>query len=151
MLKCIHNCRVTYHIFLPTFVIFFLKMTISMPVDVQMIWIAFCGGRNRKQEEKTELDIPWWNKNGKILAFVLFKEAVCCSHELYSFLCASGGTGYGLQRWTKRGYRHTSLMWYLFRIQVRNRSKPKPYPPWGHVPYFLCLKRREECLVYSFV
>lgn len=81
-----------------------------MSVDVQVIWIAFCDSRNRKQKEKTEPDILQWNKNGKILAFVLFKEAVCCSHKLYSFLRASGGLGYGLQRWTKRGYRHTSRM-----------------------------------------
>lgn len=70
---------------------FFLKMTILTLADVQVIWITFCGSRNRKEKEKTEPDTPQWNKNRKILAFVLFKEAVCCSHELYSFLSVSGG------------------------------------------------------------
>lgn len=36
---------------------------------------------------------------------------------------------YGRQRWMKRGYRHTSLMWCLLRSQVRKRSRPRPYPP----------------------
>lgn len=59
-------------------------------------------------------------------------------HQFLDFLGVYHQDGYGLQRWTKRGYRQTSRMWCLSRIQVRNRSNPKPYPPWGHVPYFLC-------------
>lgn len=86
------------------------------------------------------------------LLFFLKRQSVVLTNCILSLVFQEELVfGYGLQRWTKRGYRHTSRMWYLFRIQVRNRSKPKPYPPWGHVPYFLCLKRREECLVYNFV
>lgn len=102
-------------------------MTPSMSLDIQMIWIAFHGSRNKKQKEKTEMDIPQWNKKGKILAVLFFfKEAACSFHEPCSLLKSPGGIGYGLQRWTNRGYKHTSRMWYLSRIQVKNRSKPRP-------------------------
>ena len=41
----------------------------------------------------------------------------------------------GLQRPMYLGYKHTSLMWYLLAIHVKNLSNPKPYPPWRQVPY----------------
>ena len=43
-----------------------------MSLDIQMIWIALRGSRNKKQKEKTETDIPQWNKKGKILAVFFF-------------------------------------------------------------------------------
>lgn len=65
-------------------------------------------------------------------------------HQFLDFSGVYHQDGYGLQRWTKRGYRQTSRMWCRSRIQVRNRSNPKPYPPWGHVPYFLCEIKNTE-------
>lgn len=141
MLKWSYNCSVTCHMFPPNFLmdIVFLndntKKTQKKPKTIGC-YLIFKWFELLLVVEKKEIDKHEWNKKGKILAFFL-KEAVCSFHKLYSFLNVSGGISYGLQRWTNRGYKHTSRMWYLFRIQVKNRSKPKPYPPWGHVPYFL--------------
>ena len=89
-----------------------------------MVWTAFCGSRNKK--EKTETDIPQPSgikkKGGeKILAFFLrgslFLPWTVCSFSLKLWGWRGRGTGHGLQRWTNRGDKRTSWMWYLSRIQ----------------------------------
>lgn len=59
----------------------------------------------RRKQNQTH---PHSIKKGRSWLFVLLDEAVCCSQEPCAGLRASGDTGYGLQRWTKRGYKHTS-------------------------------------------
>jgi hypothetical protein len=42
---------------------------------------------------------------------------------------------YGLQRPMNRGYRQHVRTECCLQIHAMNRSKPRPYPPWGDVPY----------------
>ena len=86
-----------------------------------MVWTAFCGSRNGK--EKTETDIRQWNKKikaGENFGFFFLRGSLFLPWTVFFFLKAlgaAGGTGHGLQHWTTRGYRHTSRMWFMSRIQ----------------------------------
>ena len=42
---------------------------------------------------------------------------------------------YGLQRPMNLGYRQHVRTECCLQIHAMNRSKPRPYPPWGEVPY----------------
>lgn len=110
--------------------VFFLKTTTAVSRYVPVFGLLFvaAGAENQKGRHNR---IEPMGRTGKTLAFVLGSEAVRSSLEPRTMLLRQGvgRIGHGVQRWTKRGYKHTSRMWYLFRIQVRNRSKPKPYPP----------------------
>ena len=84
-------------------------------------------------------------RQGLNILYLKLGKNIAVQQEIVAFC---GGLFAGLPRlsveafqgrhlWMKRGYRQTSRMWWRFRSQVRKRSRPKPYPPWGHVPNFL--------------
>lgn len=64
-------------------------------------------GRKHIRTEKATS--PTGNQ-GVASEFCSFAEAVLSFHERFPFLHASGPLGYGVQRWTNRGYKHTSRM-----------------------------------------
>lgn len=80
-----------------------------MLLDVQVTPTAFYGNGKKKHEDRNKL-LHQTGSQGMILDFCSFAEAVLSSHEYFPFLHAPGALGYGLQRWTNRGYKHTSRM-----------------------------------------
>lgn len=75
-----------------------------MSFGVQVIPTAFSDNGKKKHKDRKKLPPPTGVKGQ--LGVCSFIEAGSTLH----FLPASGPSGYGLQRWRNRGYKHTSRM-----------------------------------------